>query len=349
MNHEKKSGANRLTTQVLVLAGLVFFPIGTVVYRSVEATAVLLDSSDASSELASTEDKNSKPAMQVNRVPKDWTDRFGVYDPGPEFAADSNLRIRHIYISWVEFDPVVLKQQIHDSVAQGFHVFLTIEPWPTDSDAKELLLPDVLHGKYDPIFAVLHDILSSVQSTLYVSWGHEMDQDLVERYPWSGQDPQVFCQAFRYAMDHLGVSANDNLKSVWTGVLKTGSMKYWPGHEWIDYIGLPVYSFPEWEQRHIGYIRSFSEIFEEKYRIVQDLGKPIIISELGVCGSDEFKNYWLRQMFLEFDNYSCLEAVIFFYSRDVDGAWGTDIRTPDWRVHPDAIRSLVSWKIGEHE
>ena len=81
-----------------------------------------------------------------------------------------------------------------------------------------------------------------------------MDQDLIDRYPWSGQEPQQFLAAYRYVVDTFRQQAS-SVNFVWTGVLKQGSLKYWPGKDYADYVGLPIYSFPLYDQRNYGFIQ----------------------------------------------------------------------------------------------
>ena len=36
-------------------------------------------------------------------------------------------------------------------------------------------------------------------------------------------------------------------------------------------------------------------------------------------------------------------VVVFFYAKDFEGAWGSEVETPDWRVDADSVRGLVEW------
>ncbi len=131
--------------------------------------------------------------------------------------------------------------------------------------------------------------------------------------------------------------------------MKESTCKYWPGDSYADFIGMPIYSFPAWDQMTYGYIRDFKSTFGDKRRFVAELGKPIIITELGVNGSDDFEGFWLHQAFIGLDSQPDLAAVVFFYAKDSDGVWGEKLDTPDWRVNPDLLRGLVAWKVGQVE
>src|SRR5688572_13431474 len=105
-----------------------------------------------------------------------------------------------------------------------------------------------------------------------------MDQDLAERYPWSGADPNEYVAAYRYFVDRIRSQVTTELLWVWAGVLKVGSLRYWPGDEYVNYIGMPIYGFPNWDRRTYGYIRDFRTTFDEKRKIVLELRKPLIIT-----------------------------------------------------------------------
>ncbi|MGE3776595.1 MAG: glycoside hydrolase family 26 protein, partial [Pirellulaceae bacterium] len=198
---------------------------------------------------------------------------------------------------------------------------LTIEPWPK-ADIQQPLLQAITAGQYDDNLASLAQSLQALQGPVYLSWGHEMDQDLTRRYPWSAASPADFIAAYRYVVDWLRQRVQTEIRWIWTAVLKEGSARYWPGDAYADFVGMPVYSFPEFDHATYGYIRHFRQTYEDKRKIATQFGKPLCITELGVHGSAEFASFWLHQAFLALDDYPELAMVIFFYSRDSAGAWG---------------------------
>lgn len=328
----------RLASQLVLLGILIALPVATIATNGVRTLDAVLWSG--------AESARETPQASTSASPKNSESaplRFGVYDPEGVFAEDTALQIRHIYISWAAFDEKELVERLRTLEQRGFQPFLTIEPWP-QADSERPLLPAIQRGAYDPVIDRLAGALGELDGPVYVSWGHEMDQDLTERYPWSGSDPEHFVAAYRHVVDRIRAQVETPISWVWAGVLKQGSLQYWPGDEYADFIGMPVYSFPEWDRKTYGYIRSFRTTFEDKRAIVAELEKPLMLTELGVSGSADFESYWLRQAFLQFDDYPDLAGVVFFYAKDSEGAWGENVATPDWRLHPGVIRSLVDWK-----
>ena len=167
------------------------------------------------------------------------------------------------------------------------------------------------------------------------SWGHEMEQDLAERYPWSGADPQEFVAAYRYFVERCSqVAGGASIYYVWSPVGNKGLERYWPGDGYADYVGIAVYSFPEWDRDVYGNARSFGEVMDEKYGRVERFDRPVVVVEMGVTGDGEYQRRWLEEAFRDFDRFPLLRTVVYFNARDREGAWGEGYQTPDWRIDP---------------
>lgn len=329
----------RFRLQIFVSACLVALPISLICVNG-ETTfrRILADESQTN------EPEKAKLETDVENASKRLT--FGIYDPNCVTSETSPLKIRHLYYSWLDLEPANLKQDLDAIVAQDKIPMLTIEPWPEVSDSGSLLKSTV-EGRYDHLIAKLCDGLRDCESEVYLVWGHEMDQELTERYPWSGQPHEDYVSAFRYVVNKVRANVDTDIRWVWAGVMKDKSIDYWPGDSFVDFVGIPVYSFPSWDREHYGYIRDFSEIFSEKLSYLPNVKKPILITELGVVGSDDFKNYWLRHAFLTFSDFDSLTGIVFFSARDTDGVWGEGVNTPDWTLDPALIDGFVNWKLSE--
>lgn len=332
----------RYLCQLTVLGLLTALPVTMIAINGIDAIHAILKPGELQDHAT-----NGHPDSTSNKAGEEMVHqklRFGVYDPSGVFAGDRNLKLRHIFVSWTAFDRKELAEALISLERQEFDILLTIEPWPKPG-VEGPLLPEIARGHYDNIVDDLADILRKLTGPVYIAWGHEMDQDMTERYPWSGADPAQYIAAYRHVVDRLRSRVDTQLYCVWAGVLKASSLRYWPGEEYADFVGMPVYSFPMWDQQTYGFIRDFRTTFEEKREIVAGLNKPLMITELGVSGSADFESFWLHQAFVALQDYPDLAAVVFFYAKDSEGAWGGEVKTPDWRVNPDSIRSLVEWKL----
>lgn len=163
-----------------------------------------------------------------------------------------------------------------------------------------------------------------------------MDHDLTERYPWSHKDPAEFIAAYKHFVSQCRLAA-PGVQYIWSSVGNKDLAQYWPGPETVDMVGVPVYSFPEFDKKAYGFDRTFAQAFGEKYDRVKGYNKPVVIVELGVTGEAEYQQYWLDQASTTYASYPLLKTVVLFNSTDTPGAWGAEYATPDWRLRPGVV------------
>ena len=167
--------------------------------------------------VVATEDGDGKSASKEFKTSPDGKRnddsmlKYGVYDPHGTFDQDFGLKLRHVYVSWASFEVGKLKTILTSLENNGFEVLLTIEPWPKKGAQSELL-SSIVAGEYDAVINQLAAVLSGLKGPVYVSWGHEMDQDLTERYPWSGLNPNQFVSAYRYVIDRFRTQCSTELR-----------------------------------------------------------------------------------------------------------------------------------------
>ena len=272
---------------------------------------------------------------------------FGVYDPGSKFSGSKYFNSEQLYFSWINPNVSSIRSEITRIYSSNRTPVITIEPWNGNNDEKNLLA-DIVKGKYDTCIDKTIKILSEFSGRMYISWGHEMDQDLTKRYPWSGKDPESYILAYRYIHDKLNKTLNNKIMWIWAPVVKQGCEKYWPGSEYVDFIGIPIYSYPVWDKSYYGHIRSFKSWYDEKYALIKKFQKPIIIVELGVTGSSDYQTFWLQEAFQNINNLPSVEMILFFYAADISGSWGEKIETPDWRTDSGTVIGLIKWIKNEY-
>lgn len=268
---------------------------------------------------------------------------FGIYDPRGELRQSDLFALEHIYISWTHWDSASVLSALQAIVDRNRWPLITVEPWSDSSRSEETLLKDIAQGGYDSQLSRIVRLLRALNRPVFLSWGHEMDQDLTPRYPWSNGDSADFISTWRYVHDFIESRVKTQIQWVWNPVVKKASLGYWPGDEYVDVVGMPVYSFPSWDFSYHGRIRTFEETLGEKYRLMSKPGKPIMIAEFGVAGSDDFRRYWMQEAFESFDLYPLVQWIVFHNETDEPGAWGADVPTPDWHLDPKFIEGFVSW------
>ncbi len=261
---------------------------------------------------------------------------FGIYDPYNS-CSDSSISWEYsqLYITWLNFDRQMIEQKIKGIQQQGTKVILIIEPW---AKLETPLFDDIVAGQYDTEINSIESLLKDVKDTVYVAWGHEMDQDLTTRYDWSSNNTEGYKAAYKYVHTKLNTA---KIKWIWAPVGKNNCNDYWPGDAYVNMIGLPIYSFPDFDYKYYGKIRSFEEAFDEKYELVENHNKPIFLIEFGVSGSEDYKAYWLREAFKSFRKFELLKLVVFFNSKDTEGVWGDQYKTPDWTVNQELLSAYI--------
>lgn len=269
---------------------------------------------------------------------------LGVYDPTGDFLNNKKISIEHLYISWNSYDQNELINIFNRLEKLNRSLFLTVEPWPyyLNNLTKETLFTDIEKGEYDSdIEKVCTDILN-FKGKIFLSWGHEMDQLLTERYAWSGTDGEGYKKAYKHFVDKcrkITESNSDNIYYIWSPVGNKGLNAYWPGSGYVDYISIPIYSYPRFDTDYYGYARNFSEIYKEKNELIMQYNKPIIVSEMGIYSDNyNYKKLWLVEAFNSMAQYPNLKFVLLFNSKDAKNAWGDKYGTPDWTINPNILK-----------
>jgi hypothetical protein len=161
-------------------------------------------------------------------------------------------------------------------------------------------------------------------------------------YPWglgvNGNTPGDHIAALRRVVRIFREEGAHQVKHVWSP--NVGSFEaFWPGDEYVDYLGLDGYNFGsiynDW--------RSFEEIFDSSYRqIVRLSKKPLIITEFSSNERGGDKAAWVRHTFSAdvARRYPRIRAYVWFdENKESDGE-------ADWRVNSsgaslDAFRSVL--------
>jgi beta-mannanase len=327
---------------VILLVGLPAFMIyfnGKSAISAIVWTKAKNENFDANKRIEKRKDSNYNETITNKSM---YSIHYGIYDPQNKFYDYDKIKYEVVYISWLNYNSDSLSLKLRTLSNKNRVPVLVCEPW-SKSDSKSDYLTEIYSAGYDSIIDRLVNILNDLNAELLISWGHEMDQDLTARYPWSGKNPEEFIKAYRYVVNYINNKSTSSIKWIWAPVVKETCVNYWPGKDFVDFIGFPVYSFPEWDISYYGYIRDFKTTFLEKYEIVKSFNTPIMINEFGVTGNSDFSSFWINQAFKLFDEYPLLHSVIYFYSADVPKAWGSNISTPDWRIDKSVITGLIDY------
>jgi len=265
---------------------------------------------------------------------------LGAYDPENLFNDVSQITIQHEFISWESYDTSTISDILDSTRSKSRSLLLTIEPWPHEysDDGIKNLFPDILSGDYD---ALLSGICTSVRTAdfpVWIRWGHEMELNQ-RRYPWSQDNPNGYVEAYRYVASKCAALA-PNALFVWSPAGDAGSQLYWPGDDYVNFIGLSVFSYKDFEIEKIGREFSFQDILKGKYRNIKKYNKPVIITELGIAADPDEQKVWMSRALSDLHEFPLVRALIYFNAPDHVGTWGFDFPTPDWRINKETINKL---------
>ena len=261
---------------------------------------------------------------------------WGVYDPDNQFINSNTLAIDHYFISWLS-DPQQLLEQIQSTLDRNRWPLVTLEPYPYPDQPKgeQTILIDIVNQKYDQSINKFCGLFSQINHPVFIRWGHEME-NVTGRYPWASEDASAYIEAYKYFVNLCRQQFSQGYY-IWSPVGHMELTNYWPGELYVDYIGLSLYVFTDWELDHFHRFRSFSEILNERYRLVQQYQKPVIIAEMGINGEPGFQTQWLTEAFaaLTKEKYPLLRTLVYFNAMDSPDAWGTKYPVPDWRIEKE--------------
>ncbi|KXF75663.1 beta-mannosidase [Paramesorhizobium deserti] len=261
---------------------------------------------------------------------------FGAYDPHGDFSADPNSKIEHLFLPWEDVDLSTLS--IADEYAQqrGRSLMITVEPWSWSVDwrlSPPELSKGILSGKYDANMAAVCSEAAKLKSPVTIRWAQEMDET-DNQFTWAHWRPQDYVAAYRRVVTvcrkHL-----DNAKYMWSPKGNEGLEAFYPGDEYVDVIGLSVFGYQTYDNDKAGRNRTFVELLTPGYERVKDLGKPIVVAELGYEGDQPYVRDWAQTVAQPHPEFPKLTAVVYFNDREVY-PWPDGYGRPDWRVVQDA-------------
>jgi beta-mannanase len=258
--------------------------------------------------------------------------QLGAYDPAGLLQHEPAVKIEHVFVSWGDYHSGGLLRQLHAIRDKGRQPLISIEPWADTAitPLSSTLLADVIIGKYDRTIRALASDIAEFRDAVYLRWGHEME-NVTGRYPWAVRNAELYKNAYRHFVTASRLYAH-NVYYVWSPVGDNGCERYWPGSAFVDFVGLSVFGFPQFDLRYYHKVRSFSEQMDEKYRRIVAFKKPVIIAEFGVTGDQDFRQAWLSAALRDMKNYPLLKTVAYFQAKDTPGAWGPCCASPDWRI-----------------
>lgn len=194
---------------------------------------------------------------------------------------------------------------------------ITWEPWNPANGIYQpaFQLRKITEVYYDTYITVTAKNIRTYGKPIFLRFAHEMN---INRYPWSGNTnhntPQEYINAWRHIHHIFSSVGTKNVTWVWSPNVDGDSLeKYYPGDEYVDWVGLDGYN---WGKATPGKSwQSFSDIFLLDYlSITSFTKKPLMIAEMASTEPGGNKAKWIEDAY-QYQipkNFPRISAVIWF-------------------------------------
>lgn len=257
---------------------------------------------------------------------------FGAYDPGGDFSADTALTIEHVFLPWEDVALASLQDADVYALERKRALLITIEPWTWTRDERntaEFLFNGIRDGYYDSNMRSICQVIATLQSPVSVRWGHEMETE-DGQFIWSAWEPENYISSYKRMIDICRAEA-PKINVVWSPIGQKNAKDYYPGDTYVDLVGLSIFGYEAWEKAILGGARTYSDLLTERYDNVKDLGKPVVVAELGYTGTAEYVASWEAEVRAARPDLPQLVGVVYFDQAEVY-PWPDNFPQPDWRI-----------------
>jgi cellulose synthase (UDP-forming) len=259
---------------------------------------------------------------------------LGVYDPAGSMTAPAD--VEEVFVQWKPSVGSEVRAQLIRILSDGRVPMVTVEPYPWNVGGLggPTLLGDIAAGRYDTPIGDIAEAVRGVQpATVYIRFGHEMD--LTGLYPWSKGAPASYVAAYRHFVEVFR-AATANARFIWSPSGLLGSIRYFPGADVVDEVGVTVLVAEQWSGA--GRTPSFAEMMRDRYALAAEIGKPLIVCEMGASIQDPAaKLGWIEEARKAMVQYPRLLGVVWFDDRNPplpSQPAGAPGHIPDWRLTP---------------
>jgi hypothetical protein len=218
---------------------------------------------------------------------------FGVYLPDQSQAAVDQI------VTAVGCRPTLF--QMFASVSNGISAdtiqtapgvpVLSLEPWRTGAgpNQPDFSLQATIDGKWDEQYKKIAKAILDYRDVVLIRFAHEMNGNW---YPWgvaNGNKPGQYAEAWRHVVGLFRAAGAVNVLWIWSPNVVRGAnsrtiSQFWPGPEYVDFVGLTGYGVHE---------QSPAQTYSTTLPLVKALtDKPIILTEVG-AQRDSSKQKWI--------------------------------------------------------
>lgn len=281
---------------------------------------------------------------------------FGYYDYSGSLTEQRvPAAIKLAFIPWGKRHSKEIKSFINQSARDGVIPIVTLEPWPwavlsleprstykeREAAANKMLLKSISNGFYDAeLKSSLEALSGPADAPVIIRVMHEMEA--TKQYPWFNEDPKLFISAYKHIVNLARDMNLKNLQWMWSPVGFVQADKYWPGSEYVDFVGLSIYATPEWNGGFVpkGANLSMDMLLKARYW-VRKYDKPIILAEVGINDIPPRRINWLKDAFRSLPYFPEVVGWVYF-NQQQPPVITLPFGLPDWSLSPGEASELKS-------
>jgi cellulose synthase/poly-beta-1,6-N-acetylglucosamine synthase-like glycosyltransferase len=310
--------------------------------------------------------KSSQPLHMAKTV---YSGGFyvGLYDPvadtgkvpasfhtfGQQLGA--NMRIYSMYQAWgpesITRFPMEALQEVRKA---GSVPMITWEPWSGGFNElagdpelfqNRRVYAGILRGDFDNYLKAYALKMREYGGPVLLRFAHEFDNPA---YPWSpagGNTPAEFKKMWVHVVNIFNQNGASNVGWVWNPWSPEAVEKYYPGDDYVDWVGLTALNYGQASSNRKWY--GFGQLYQPYREKLAGIKKPVMLAEFGSTPYGGDQQQWLKESVEAVaKDYPEIRALVFFWSA-VDKNWVTKWRpktgeaTIQWTFDPKAVASSV--------
>ncbi|TPV35569.1 glycosyltransferase [Paucihalobacter ruber] len=228
------------------------------------------------------------------------------------------------YVAWGDRDSINSNTKIISEIYKMNALpMISWEPWASDfarSDSlpelknEKNILKYIKNGHFDDYVLKFANYLKSFNKPVFLRFGHEFDNPF---YPWSttgGNSPEDFIEAWTHIYKLFEDCGSDNAVWVWNPWKSEGMQNYFPGDDYVDWIGITGLNYGIYNEDQHWY--SFQELYHPFHNEIKKFTeKPVMIAEFGSLKEGGNQAVWLEEGLKSIDEkFTEIKAIVLFNS-----------------------------------
>lgn len=205
---------------------------------------------------------------------------------------------------------------------------ITWEPWSNNFEGRKpydqpkFTLNRIANGEYDEYISQYALDVKAWGGPVMIRFAHEMNGNW---YPWggsvNGNRPEDYKSAWIQVHNIFSDLKVKNVTWVWSPnepfydqevPFSANFDVFYPGDEYVDWVAFSAFNwgkisaYTSW--------RTFEEVVEPSYKLLEKYDKPIMISEINTSSVGGSKEKWMQDANEKIRNYPKIKAVVWFES-----------------------------------